>query len=110
MYQLFIVKDHHLKKIRKGLPTLIYFAGASLTISVLGFLHELYFTILKTADDLERAMIYFTDWLLKCSSLLMFGMVVAIIIAIIWFFLLNRIHAIEYSEAEMAIEDQIKLN
>ena len=105
VYQLFIVKDHHLKKIRKGLPTLIYFAGASITISVLGFLHEMYNMVLKTADDLERALLYFTDWLIKCSSLLMFGMVVSIVIAIIWFFLLNKIQTIEYSEAEIEIRE-----
>ena len=89
------------------MPTLIFFAGASLTISVMGFLHEMYFMVIKSADDLEKTMIYFTDWLLKCSSLLMFGMVVAIVIAIIWFFLLNKIHSIEFSEVEIEVDKNV---
>ena len=97
-YTLYIKKDHNIKKLRAGLPSLLFFGGSSLFIGICGYFIELYLSenkflflgpqimiILNSIiPDFNKTLIYIIKYFISTSSLVMFSMLVLIFTAIIW--------------------------
>ena len=113
-YHLYIRKDHEIRTLRKGIPSLLFFAGVSFVVGILGYFLELF----KAGDhgylmdykiifiltphrmgsdvDLERL----TTWMMQSSSMIMVSILVTISMAILWFILVNKVQKIERITAE----------
>jgi len=97
-YALFVKKDHHIKRIRSGLDALLALSAASVLTAVFGLLLELYRSFGRSVSDVERTLLYSSDWLLRSSALITAGLLVAILVCIIWFLLYRKVVRIEQAE------------
>ena len=116
-YTIYIKKDHRIRKLRTGLPTIMFLGSSGLLIGIGGYFYELYsagsnmmysglpgvlITIIEKNDNL---FFFSVERILKCSSMAMVCVFVTIFIALIWFFLMNKIINIEMAEAVCLLED-----
>ena len=118
-YQLYIKKDHQVKKLRVGLSLIIGLGAFNFLIGVMGYLIELYqagdnamlfvnhlaYVITTQGPGSAQTMTDITTWMIKSSSLIMFTIVATIIIAFICYILINKILKIEQAEAMVLLED-----
>jgi hypothetical protein len=102
--RLFILRRHDSASLRRGIHWILGFGAASLAIGAAGFTVDLYRAVLRGVDDTPRALVYFVDWALAASATLIASMVVAIIAAVIWFALVEKVKRIEIAEASWLIE------
>jgi len=114
IYSLFIKKDHTIKKLRKGLPLILFFGGMSLFVGVTGYFVELLrignvgmfletklFHLIIIDDNFDNVI----EWFMKSSSLIMTGLLAAIVSSAFWFILYNKVIKIEQAEAAILLED-----
>ncbi len=112
-YNLYIKKDHNIKKLRAGLTSVLFLGGLSLFVGACGYFIEIYsaagYTILPGASfitrvynpiDSDEGIIHVTDSLIRSSSVGMTSLLVTIFIALIWFILMNKVLKIEQAESE----------
>jgi len=119
IYQIYIKKDHTLKKIKQGVSSLLLLSGSSLFLCVLGYYWEL-FKFKEYGHILESKMIYllvstdptfpqvFKDmfnWMISSSVFIMVSMLIAIIIAFMWFIIMSKISKIEAAEADVLLAE-----
>jgi len=118
-YQLYIKKDHQVKKLRTGLSLIFGMGALNLVIGILGYVMELFLaedTALLFVNHLAyiittqeagsgQTLSNITTWMIKTSSLIMFTLVSTIIIAFIWYILMNKVLKIEQAEAAVLLED-----
>jgi hypothetical protein len=112
MYQIYIKKDHRLSKVKKGIPFLLLISGLSLVSCMWGYFWQLY-NFKEWGHILETKMIYLlhtrhplypmVDWMISSSSFIMIGILAAILIALMWYFLMNKISKIEEAEAAILL-------
>ena len=119
-YNLYIKKDHNIKKLRSLLHSILFLGGLSLFTGILGYFIELYsaenyriflenkfgiILIPMGIPESDKILIYISDWMIKCSSMIMVSMLVTIFSALIWFILNNKIVKIEQAEAAFLLEE-----
>jgi len=118
-YQLYLKKDHQVKKLRTGLSFIFGIGVLNLVIGVSGYVMELYqagsnallFTnhlaYIITTQEVGSAqrLSDITTWMVKSSSLIMFTLVSTIFIAIICYVLMNKVWKIERAEAAVLLEN-----
>lgn len=119
IYQIYIKKEYHLKKVKKGVPFLLFSAGLSLSLCLWGYFWELY-NFKEYGHILETKMIYLLhtghpsfpsifkellQWMIESSSFVMIGMLVSIIIALMWYILITKISKIEEAEAAILLAE-----
>lgn len=119
-YNLYIKKDHNIKKLRSLLHSILFLGGLSLFTGILGYFIEFYsaenyriflenkFSIILIPmgmPESDKILIYISDWMIKCSSMIMVSMLVTIFSALIWFILNNKIVKIEQAEAAFLLEE-----
>ncbi len=117
IYQIYIKKDHHLTNVKKGLPFLLFISGMTLISCMWGYYWQLY-TFREYGHILETKMIYllhttdesfpqvFTDlinWTIASSSFIMIGMLAAIVIGFMWYYLMIKVSKIEEAEAAILL-------
>lgn len=114
-YQIFIKKDHAKYKIYKGLSLIFISAAGSFFVTICGYFIELY--SLKS-ENLFYAMNPFllvllnldkpghydilnqvSQWLIRSSSMVMFGLLASIFILLLWFVLSLKVKRIEEAES-----------
>lgn len=119
-YQLSIKKDHQLKRLRQGLPLMLFFSGGSIVLGVYGFFIEtwlagnqiiqLWFSILFSINpanpDLMPIIYQFMLYLMKCSTMLITSFLVTIFLALLWFVYDNKITQIERAEAAILLKSE----
>jgi len=117
VYYLYIKKDHNIRTLRNGLDWLLFLGGGSLSFAALGYYWELYrigslnllldtkllYLINLQDEQFAGSIEIITQWLIKCSSMILGSLFVALLAALIWFVLLNKVIKIEISEAEVLI-------
>lgn len=118
-YQLYIKKDHLLKKIRTGLSLILGMGVLNLVIGILGYVIELlmaedsallfvnHLAYIVTTQEAGsgQTLSNITAWMIKTSSLIMFTLVSTISIAFIWYILINKVSKIERAEAAVLLEN-----
>jgi len=117
MYQIYIKKDHRLSKVKKGIPFLLLISGLSLVSCMWGYYWQLYnfkeyghiletkmiYLLVVTDDSFPKVYKDIVDWMIASSSFIMIGMLAAILIALMWYFLMNKISKIEEAEAAILL-------
>lgn len=104
-YNLYLKKDHHVKKLRKGLPILLFLGGGSLIVGTYGFFIELHFSASRIIIHPERTFFFTMDWLAKSCALVVFSLVVALFTALIWFIFYNKVKKIEQAEIAFLLNE-----
>jgi hypothetical protein len=115
IFQLYIKKDHALRRLRTGIPVIAILGISSLFTGVLGYFIELFrtddkllflgsfFNIITTTS--EHGLIAYTSWIIKSSSMIMFSLFVSIFAAVLWFILTNKVAKIEQAEVSFLLQD-----
>jgi len=111
-YQLYIKKDHNIKHLNSGIFLFKLFGIAILFSGFAGYFVELYFSggeamimgplfiiLISDAHTLSLTL----EFLIKSSSLMMICMMAILISGLLWFSLMQKIHAIEKAEAEILL-------
>jgi len=102
--RLYILRRHRERNLRRGIHWILGLGTASLVVGFTGFTVELYRTVLRGVDDTSRALVYFVGWALGASATLIVSMFVAIVAAVIWFVIVDKVKRIEIAEASWLIE------
>jgi len=113
-YQLFIKKDLIIRKLKTGLLPLIYLAGMNLFIGIGGYYYHLYqsgvrgiiweskLLILMTPGEhfqaLEADFRQVNQIMIQVYSVMIVGLIGALLILLLWFFLLGRVTSLMNSE------------
>jgi hypothetical protein len=103
IYSIFIKKDHDIRRLRSGLSPLLVLAVAELVLGFGGAWVGLFLAIVKMMDDIEHSGVYLFGWMLRGSATLCFGMIAAMLLALIWMVLAARVAAIEQAEAAVLL-------
>ena len=106
VYRLYIKKDHDIRTLGVGLPWLLGAGAASLLSGLLGMMYEFHRSALMAAGEVERSLAFLVECALRCSAMMMVGLVTAIVIGIAWFVLMNKVRRIEVAEAAWLIEHE----
>lgn len=104
IYKLFIKKDHYIRSLGVGLPWLLATGAASLLTGLLGMMYEFHRSALMAVAEVDGSLVYLVDCALRCSAMMMVGLVTFIAIGIVWFVLMNKVRSIEIAEAAWLIE------
>jgi len=118
-YQLYIKKDHQIKKLRSGLSLILGLGVLNLIIGILGyvmelclaedtallFVNHLAYIITTQEAGSDQTLSNITTWMIKTSSLIMFTLVATIFIAFISYILMNKVWKIERAEAAVLLGD-----
>lgn len=106
VYKLYIKKDHDIRTLGAGLPWLLGVGAASLLSGLLGMMYEFHRSALMAAGEVERSLIFIVQCALRCSAMMMVGLVTSISIGTAWFVLMNKVRRIEIAEAAWLIEQE----
>lgn len=89
------------RRLRTGLGTPLFLAGASLAVALLGFLFHLQrFFRLNAQGAPETLFMNFAGWMVSISSLMIVGMLTAILAGLVWFVLSGLVIHSEAQEME----------
>jgi hypothetical protein len=104
VYQLYIRKDHHVRRLRDGLPALLFLAVAGLFVGCFGVVWEL-FSVMSLAGRGEmHPAIPFNQWVFESTATLIASLLVTIATALAWFLILNKVLSVERAEASLLME------
>jgi hypothetical protein len=103
-YQLYIKKDHHVRRLRDGLPVLLFLALASLFVGCFGIVWDLSAAMATAVASAVHPAIPFSQWVFESTATLIVALFVAIITALAWFLILNKVLRIERAEASLLLE------
>ena len=117
-YNLYIKKDHNIKKLQSGLPFILFLAGLSPFVGACGYFMEIYsagrYTILPgitffietfNLNDSGQALISMIDSQIRSSFIAMTSLLVTILVSLIWFILMNKVLRIERVESEFLLAE-----
>lgn len=101
LHQIFFQGDSDVRQIRSGLGGLLFFAGASLTVTACGFLFHLQrFFRLNYEAAPESLFVNFAGWMATISFMMTLGLLLAMLTALSWFVLVNLAARSERREIE----------
>ncbi|MBD3288774.1 hypothetical protein GF337_08235 [candidate division KSB1 bacterium] len=118
-YHLYLKKEHELRTLRKGLIPFLVLAGLSLFTAIFGYFVELaltedkflwygqylFFTITPRVFDVYGGIIYFIQWMMKTSAMIITGIFVAIVSAMFWHIFQNKVSKIEVAETSILLKN-----
>jgi uncharacterized membrane protein len=104
VYQLYIKKDHHVRRLRDGLPTLLFLALASLFTGFFGAVWDLFVSMSAAAVNDTPPAIPFNRWLFESTATLIAALLVAIVASLAWYLILNKVLRVERAEASLLLE------
>jgi hypothetical protein len=103
-YQLFLKGDHRPAQLRSGLPALLFLGCASSFTGLFGLVAGLYRDLARMAAGTEQVPVPMMDWLLGSIATMTASLMVAVLCAVIWFFLMSKVKRIEQAEAALLLE------
>jgi hypothetical protein len=94
--QLWVEKDHELRRLRSGMTTLLVGSCLAIGCAVVGFVFELYRLMLGVeVGSPESIGPLLVGWILDTSVLVGAGLVTALAGGLCWFLLLQKVEAVE---------------
>jgi hypothetical protein len=103
--QIFSRTGADVRRLRTGLGVPLFFAGASLLVSFLGFLFHLQrFFRLNAQGAPETLFMNFAGWMVSISSLMVIGLLTAILAGLVWFVLSGLVVHSEAREMESLLQ------
>jgi len=114
LYQIYLKKDHAINKIRSGVSAILFMACLSIFLCIAGYYWQAYnfgvyghtfetnlIYLLDTTHDLSpQVYTGLVTWTLQSTLFIMVSILITIIIAFMWFFVMNKISKIEVAHAE----------
>jgi hypothetical protein len=100
-YKLFVVKEHHIRAVRKRIDTALYIALGQLAIGLVGMYYDLFQAWLMSSADKTRMVLFLAHWLQGSSALLSTAMIAALVSGLIWIVNSGKAASIEQCEAEL---------
>jgi len=114
-YQLYIKKDHRLKRLRYGLSWFKILGLINLFTGISGYFLELYLSkaevlflgplFIILIQDTNEELLSIIELLSKNASLILICMLVIMITAILWLIIVEKINSIEQAEAAMLLNE-----
>jgi hypothetical protein len=104
VYQLVVKKDHRVDHLRTGLPSLLLLGCASLFTGVFGLMAQIHTAMARIGGGAEQAQVPLAELLLGSSATMIASLLVAVFIAVVWFFLISKVKRIEQAEAALLLE------
>ena len=115
--QLYLIKDHTIKSLRKGMSVIILGISLAFLTGIIGFSRELYLTLHRVFVPLHDCIfkiapennfdpsVYreIVQWGLRISSLMMVTIGVTLVLIILWLLVIRKIKTIEMFEAQNLI-------
>ena len=98
-YRLYIKKEHAVRKLRAGLAALLLTVGACLLTGIYGTLYEMSRTMARIIKDVDQTWGFIAACGIKCSALGIISIMAAVISAVIWYILMDKVRRIEIAEA-----------
>lgn len=101
VYTLFLKRDHDPARLHDGLPTLLFLGALTPALGAVGVAHGARLTALALGDARlgDPAPVVITGAIGRDAALLTLSLLVALLAALAWFLLVNRVAAIERAEA-----------
>jgi hypothetical protein len=103
-YSLYLKQDHEPKRMSSGLPGILALGGVNLFIGTFGCWLELAHVARGTVMDPHVITASLAGWALSSSATLMVCYLTAILIALLWFLLANKVARIEQAEATLLFD------
>ncbi len=103
LYSAHLEQDHDLVRLRAGTGTLLVLAGSNLVLGVYAYSLVLYRVARQMAFDLEETAPLVVQRLLSGSALVEMCLFAAILCAVLWFLVENKIGRIEEAEAALLL-------
>ncbi len=100
MLQLYVVKDHALRRLRRGMFLLPVLAGATVSVGLIGLVLDFYATAAGIEADVRLQTPLLLDWVRRDMPMLALALLVAVLAGLFWFVASVRIAHIEQAEAE----------
>ncbi len=104
-YQLYIKKDHNIRRLRSGLTPLITIVGANMLVGICGYVIGVFSYIKLMLSDMEMLIYYLYKGVLAISAMLILCIVAVVVTALIWFILSNKIKSIEQAEVSFLLNE-----
>ena len=105
-YKLFVVKEHHIRAVRKRIDTVLYIALGQLSIGLVGMYYDLFQTWLMSSADKMKTILFLAHWLQRSSALLSTAMIAALVSGLIWIVNSGKAASIEQCEAELITDSE----
>jgi len=101
LYELFLKKPPEPRRLRSGLGALLFLAAASLVVAACGFFYHLRWYAFEAHDRApEAAFMIAGNWMLAISSMMILGLLTAILTSLVWFLLASLVARVEKREAD----------
>jgi hypothetical protein len=104
IYQLFIKGDHRPAHLRNGLPALLFLGCASSFTGLFGLVAGLYRDLARMAASPDPVPVPMLNWLLGSVATMTASLMVSVLCAVSWFFLMSKVKRIEQAEAALLLE------
>jgi hypothetical protein len=105
LVQIFSRSGADVRQLRTGLGIPLFFAGASLAVTVLGFLFHLQRFFRLNVDGAPQTLFMnFAGWMISISSLMSVGLLTAILAGMVWFVLAGLVTRSEAREIETLLQ------
>ena len=114
-YQLYIKKDHRIKRIRYGLSLFKFLAGTNLFLALSGYFIELLLSKIEVLflgplfiliiQNVNETLPLIIELMIKNASLMIICMLATMITGILWFVIIQKINIIEQAEAEILLAE-----
>jgi hypothetical protein len=99
--ELFLKKPPDVRRLRSGLSVLLFLAGASLAVSGCGLLYHMRWYADQAVEGApETVFMMYAGWMLASSSMMIVGLLTAILTALVWFMLASLVSRAENREAD----------
>jgi hypothetical protein len=92
------------RRLRDNLPALLFLALSSLFVGCLGLVWDLYAAMSLAVTSNVHPAIPFNQWIFESTATLIVALFVAIITALAWFLVLNKVLRVERAEASLLME------
>ncbi len=103
LYAVYLRQDHRPSRLRRGLGALPALAAADIVIGVYGYSWTLYLLLRAMAEDPVRALPRLAGSLLAGSATVVVCLLSALLCAIFWYVLQDRVARIEEAEASLLL-------
>jgi hypothetical protein len=104
-YELLLAHSRDLRRIRRGLPSLLALSVVSVIIGWLGFLLEMHNAALRVAPNARSLAEQSVRCLARVAPMICFGLATAVVLAIAWFVLGAKAARLEQAEVAALLEE-----
>ena len=104
-WSLFLKPDPDPRRLRLGLPLLLFITCAALFNGLFGYLVGLQSAMFRIAEDYTTTRVNMGSWMVSSTATMILSLLVAILASLLWFVLVSKVRRIELRRAERLLEE-----